>query len=338
MVNNPTETALTDAHLFLEFIDPDGNVVSEVPATTNLPAGPSVVPVAWDSGSFSPAYDPAKDYIVMAFLTDYQGNILDTAARPSPASRKTPSRPSPCPAPTRPGTSARPSRAHCCSAPSPWAASATVDLLTYLGTTSGMTVAGSTSRSLSPGDTATYTVTLNTQALRGRRIQQGNHGAHQRPGAPGEDDYHPGERDRHAARRARWRDPPAAGCAGDGFGQPGRLGGVHAHAGTGAADAAPGQGVQPGLRVAEGRWQIRHAVRAGTASYDMFGDGRDGVMPSSGNLDNNNGVGVGVVNNGSQGSYSVSVTDAYGVGRINPGDAVLIHQTQGTERRLLGDQ
>ena len=37
---------------------------------------------------------------------------------------------------------------------------------------------------------------------------------------------------------------------------------------------------------------------AGTAPDDMFGDGRDGVMPSSGNLDNNNGVGVGVVNSG----------------------------------------
>ena len=30
----------------------------------------------------------------------------------------------------------------------------------------------------------------------------------------------------------------------------------------------------------------------GTASADMFGDGLDGVMPTSGNLDNNNGVGV----------------------------------------------
>ena len=42
----------------------------------------------------------------------------------------------------------------------------------------------------------------------------------------------------------------------------------------------------------------------GTASYDMFGDGRDGIMPGSGNLDNNNGVGVGIVNSGSAGSTS----------------------------------
>jgi hypothetical protein len=67
----------------------------------------------------------------------------------------------------------------------------------------------------------------------------------------------------------------------------------------------------------------------GTASYDMFGDGSDGVMPSSGNLDYNNGVGVGIVNSGSAGSYSINVTDVYAVWRINPGDVVLIHQTQG---------
>ena len=165
VVNNPTETALTDAHLFLEFIDPDGNVVSEVPVTTNLPAGPSVVPVAWDSGSFSPAYDPAKDYIVMAFWTDYQGNILDTAARPLSSFQDDP----------------KPAFAMA-SADETWdfgtaqqgtllqrtftlASVGYMDLLTYLGTISGMTVAGSTSRSLSPGDTATYTVTLNTQSL-----------------------------------------------------------------------------------------------------------------------------------------------------------------------------
>jgi hypothetical protein len=68
----------------------------------------------------------------------------------------------------------------------------------------------------------------------------------------------------------------------------------------------------------------------GTASYDMFGDGRDGVMPSSGNLDYNNGVGVGIVNNGSAGSYYINVTDVHAVWRINSGDVVLIHQTQGT--------
>ena len=59
-----------------------GTVVSEVPTQVNLPPGPTYTPVNWNSSSFSPPYNPQEDYIVMAFLTDYQGNILDTAGRP----------------------------------------------------------------------------------------------------------------------------------------------------------------------------------------------------------------------------------------------------------------
>jgi hypothetical protein len=67
----------------------------------------------------------------------------------------------------------------------------------------------------------------------------------------------------------------------------------------------------------------------GTASSEMFGDGRDGVMPSSGNLDNENGFGTGNVN-GSVGSNSITVIDRHAVARIDVGDAVLIHQTRGS--------
>jgi len=60
-----------------------------------------------------------------------------------------------------------------------------------------------------------------------------------------------------------------------------------------------------------------------------LGDGRDGAMPASGNLDANNGVGLGSVS-GSAGSTTISVEDRYAVWRINPGDYVLFHQTRGT--------
>ncbi|RLF30763.1 MAG: hypothetical protein DRN07_08175, partial [Thermoplasmata archaeon] len=75
-------TRMVDAHLFLEFIDPEGTVVREEAATVTLEPGPNVVNMAWNSDDFNPAYDPDQDYIVMAFFTDWQGNILDTAARP----------------------------------------------------------------------------------------------------------------------------------------------------------------------------------------------------------------------------------------------------------------
>ncbi|MCD6291573.1 MAG: hypothetical protein J7M34_13825, partial [Anaerolineae bacterium] len=73
---------LVDAHLFLEFIDPNGTVVREEATTVTLEPGPNVVSIPWNSNDFNPAYDPDQDYIVMAFFTDWQGNILDTAGRP----------------------------------------------------------------------------------------------------------------------------------------------------------------------------------------------------------------------------------------------------------------
>lgn len=82
VVNNPTDKTLTDAHLFLEFVNITGTVVSEIPITVTLPPGPTIQPVTFNVSTFNPPYDPAQDYIVMSFWTDYQGNILDTAARP----------------------------------------------------------------------------------------------------------------------------------------------------------------------------------------------------------------------------------------------------------------
>lgn len=82
VVDNPTGKTLQDARLFLEFIDPQGVVVSEVSAIPDLLPGPSVVEIVWDTATFNPVYDPAQDYIVMAFWTDYEGNILDVIGRP----------------------------------------------------------------------------------------------------------------------------------------------------------------------------------------------------------------------------------------------------------------
>ena len=182
VVNNPTGATLTERALFLEFVDITGTVVSEVPVTTNLPPGPNVVPVAWNTASFSPAYDPAQDYIVMAFLTDYQGNILDTAAGPFPASRKTPSPRSPWRTPTRPGTSARPPRARSSSAASPSPTPAALDLLTYVSAPAGLTVSQTGSRRVGPADMTTYEMALNTANLTRGALRRHDHHPHQRPG------------------------------------------------------------------------------------------------------------------------------------------------------------
>lgn len=82
LVNNPSSKSLVDAHLFLEFINISGTVVSEVPTQVTLPPGPTYTTVSFNSADFAPAFEADEDYIVMAFLTDYEGNILDTAGRP----------------------------------------------------------------------------------------------------------------------------------------------------------------------------------------------------------------------------------------------------------------
>lgn len=82
LVNNPSTQTLQTAHLFLEMINISGTVVAEIPTEVTLPPGPTATVVSFNTALFDPPYQPDEDYIVMAFLTDYQGNILDTAGRP----------------------------------------------------------------------------------------------------------------------------------------------------------------------------------------------------------------------------------------------------------------
>lgn len=165
VVNNPTGVTLTDAHLFLEFVNISGTVASEVPVTVTLPPGPTVQPVTFNLSTFNPPYTPDEDYIVMAFLTDYQGNILDTAARPLSSFQEDP----------------RPAFAMA-AADATWdfgtAAQGTLlkrsfsvantghlDLLTYVGAPPGVSLSQTGSRRLGPADLTTYEIALDTAAL-----------------------------------------------------------------------------------------------------------------------------------------------------------------------------
>jgi len=78
----PADTTLTDSHLSLKFVNMSGTVAAEFPVTETLPAGPTVVPVPWDTTAFSPTYDVNEDYMVMASWTDWQGNVIVRVARP----------------------------------------------------------------------------------------------------------------------------------------------------------------------------------------------------------------------------------------------------------------
>ncbi|MGB5051468.1 MAG: CARDB domain-containing protein [Caldilineaceae bacterium] len=330
LVNNPSETALTGAHVFLEFINISGTVVSEVTTQVNLPPGPTTAEVAWDSAGFSPAYNADEDYIVMAFLTDYEGNILDTAGRPLSSFQDDPRPAAALDNGAQVWDFGAAQQGTLIEHPFALASVGYLDLLAYLGNAPGLSVDGPAATSISPGDVALYTVQLNTESLPVGAFE--------------------------ATIPVRTSDPqnPAASLTIRGTITP-----MPADAPGGAVlrpldvDAAiPGdhaagewvtfshnlgpdpQSLHP-VKVYSQDYGTLHGVGkyatdfgAGTASYAMFGDGRDGVMPGSGNLDNANGFAAGSVN-GTAGATSISVTDRHAIARVNPGDVVLIHQTRG---------
>lgn len=84
VVNNPSDQTIQDAHLFVEYINPDGTPVAEQVIMQTLPPGPSVIPVealaAANAGS-SPGAPQATTSNILAIWTDSQGNKLDTSIR-----------------------------------------------------------------------------------------------------------------------------------------------------------------------------------------------------------------------------------------------------------------
>jgi len=331
VVNNPTGVPLSNAHLFLEFINISGTVASEVPMTVTLPAGPSVVPVTWDAGTFSPTFQTDEDYIVMAFWTDWQGNILDTAARPLSSFQVDPK-------PTLEMSSAA-TTWDFGEAPQGTVLKRTFDLantgylnlLSYVNAPAGMTLSKQGSRSVGPADVTTYEIALETSTLPIGPYSETITIRSSDPAIPTQTVYIVGEivtgtPDTPVGQLQRRLDvsvPLASGTQGQWIEFTHTLG-------PDPQTLHPVKVYSQDYGTLWGVGKYATVFGTGTASYDMFGDGRDGTMPSSGNLDNNNGFGAGIVNSGGLGSTSINVTDAYGVWRVNPGDVVLIHQTQGT--------
>lgn len=329
VVTNPHPQTIEGGHLYLNFVS-DGVLVLEQPHTLDLPAGPTVFSADWSVADFSADYNPDGDNILIAFWTDSEDNIIDSAARPFNTFADDPRPAFAMAAEDETWDFGTAQQGTLMQRRFELASIGYMDLLTYVGDVDGLSVQGPTLDNLLPGDMGVYTLTLNTQDL---------------PVGPFSETI-----------PVRTSDPA----------NPTRVVRVTGTVTAAAADTPVGTLQRPldwpaPVSGTQGQWvefahtlgpepQTLHPVKvysqdyaslkgvgkyatpfgAGTASYDMFGDGRDGVMPSSGNLDYNNGVGVGVVNSGGAGSYTLNVTDVYGVWRINPGDAVLIHQTQGS--------
>ena len=163
--NSPHSATIQDAHLYLNFVA-DGQVVAELPYTlASLPPGPTVYPVTWATSAFSQPYNSEADNILIAFWTDAQNNIIDSAARPLNTFAEDPT----------PAFAMR-------EADEVWdfgtAAQGTLlrrtiavgsvgfmDLLAYVETTPGLYLSAQGSVRLPPADMALYDLTLKTADL-----------------------------------------------------------------------------------------------------------------------------------------------------------------------------
>ena len=330
LVNNPSDKTLQNAHLFLEVINISGTVVAEVPTQVNLPPGPKAVPVSFNTGAFSPAYLPADDYIVMAFLTDYQGNILDTAGRPLSSFQVDPLPTLSADDSTLTWDIGTVTQGTLLKHDLALANTGFGRLYTYIPPSSGLALHMVGSRTVGAADQPSYELTLRTADLPVGAYDQTITLATSDPANP------------TRSLRVYGAITAASGDTSGGVLQrpldfavtvPG------SHSQGEWVDFIHNLGPEPqtlhpikvysqDYSTLYGVGKYATAFGQGTASYDMFGDGRDGVMPSSGNLDYAQGFGIGIIN-GAAGSTIATVADRHAVGRINPGDVVLIHQTRG---------
>ena len=330
-VNNPSASTLADAHLFLEFIDPNGTVVSEVDVTQALPPGPSVVLVAWNTNDFSPAYDSGQDYIVLAFWTDHEGNILDTAGRPLSSFQDDPSPVSKIDSDELLWDFGEARQGTLMQRKFVLGNTGFADLLTYLEDAQGITVTGPASEPFAPADMGVYTMTINTADLAVGSFQRALPIRTSDPENPtrtitiqGEIlPFTPSGDQEITLRPLDWE----ASVSGD-HTQGEWVEFAH-NLGPDPQTLHPVNVYDQDYSTLWGVGKYATDFGQGTSSYDMFGDGSDGAMPTSGNLDYDQGFGAGTVN-GTAGSTSISVVDRRGVSRIDPGDVVLIHQTQGS--------
>lgn len=162
LLSSPHAAPIEDAHLYVNFVA-SGTVVAELPYTFTLQPGPTVYTVTWSTDAYTQPYDPDLEYLMLAFWTDAQKNIIDSAGRPLPTLAADP----------LPQTAA---------AGLAWdfgtvtqgqelqhtfdvANVGKVPLLVYLEATAGATAATAGIRSIPPGDVAAFGLTLDTAEL-----------------------------------------------------------------------------------------------------------------------------------------------------------------------------
>lgn len=331
VLNNPHPAMIEDAHLYLNFVA-DGQLVAEMPYTMTLPSGPTTYSADWSTDVFSQTFDANADNIMIAFWTDAQNNIIDADARPLNTFQDDPQAIFDIDEASLTWDFGTVKQGTLLQKQFALGSVGFMNLLTYIGNAPGISLQGPTSSPISPADTAIYTMTINTASLPAGAFLQTIPIRTSDPQNPAQTltirgDISPFIVDSPPAGTIRPLDwpvtVPAPQSQGSWFTFNHTLGPI-------PQTLHPVKVYSQNYGTLWGVGKYATDFSQGTSSADMFGDGRDGVMPTSGNLDNNNGFGVGTIN-GTIGSHNVTIAfDDRGVWRIDPGDVVLIHQTRGS--------
>jgi len=163
--NLPDSCAVEDGHLFVEYVKDDGTLVAEQVFTQTLQPGPNVIPVTWDTSIFTETYQSDHDYNILALVTDWQGNIIQSMARPLFSFQADPKPVFAMDAADTTWDFGTATQGEVLEHTFTFANTGFLDLLTYVSAPAEMDLSQRGSRLVAPADIVTYTLTLHTADL-----------------------------------------------------------------------------------------------------------------------------------------------------------------------------
>ena len=178
-VSNPTSLEIVSSHLLLEFVDVTGTVRSEVSYTTTIHAGPRILAIPWNTSSFEPPFNSGEAYNVVAFWTDWQGNIIDVRGRPLWSFQADPKPTLTSDATALTWNIGTVAQGTTVKRRITLANTGYGPLQTWVDTPVGLTISAAGVSSVAPGDSAVYDLALNTQQLPIRILQSDHCHSHE---------------------------------------------------------------------------------------------------------------------------------------------------------------
>ncbi|MBA3947370.1 MAG: hypothetical protein H0X37_22780 [Herpetosiphonaceae bacterium] len=163
--NLPDSRPIVDGHLFVNYIRDDGVVQASQVFTQTLQPGPNILPVAWSTSIFTQTYQTTHDYNILALVTDWQGNIIQSLARPLSSFQTDPSPALAIASTDTAWNFGSVPQGSIVKRNVTFANTGFGQLQAYVSGPTGLTLSATGSRNLVPADSATYTLSLDTSPL-----------------------------------------------------------------------------------------------------------------------------------------------------------------------------